>query len=85
MKVYIAEPDTVITPVREDGSMRFITVFLGRRNHKIRRNWRCVNCGRIVFQYNGDIELIYDGATEPMDVSDTDIMCNRCKIIYRVI
>lgn len=85
MKVYTTEAHTVITPVREDGSKRFITVFLGRRNHKVRRNFRCPNCGRIVFQYNGDIELIYDGATEPMEKSDLDIMCNRCKIIFRVL
>ena len=82
MKVYTTDANVVITPVREDGSTRFITVFLGRRNHKVRRNWRCQNCGRIVFQYNGEIELIYDGAIEPQETSDIQIMCNRCKILF---
>lgn len=75
----------VISPVREDGSSRFITVFLGKRNSKVRKNWRCINCGRIVFQYNGDIELIYDGAMKPEEASDIDIMCPRCKVVYRVL
>ena len=83
MSVYVSPDD--IVPIIQSGSRRFITVFLGNKNNKETRNWRCPNCGRIMFQYTGDINFIYDGAILPMDKANIDVMCNRCKLILRII
>ena len=85
MKIYTTEAHVVITPVREDGTSRFITVFLNRKKVGVKRNWRCINCGKLLFQYGGSIPFIFDGATEPTETSETDIMCSRCKVVYRII
>lgn len=60
-----------------------ITVLLGAFVPDVRKDWHCSNCGRIVFNYYSEARIIIVG--EMREVSrPMDIMCGRCKTIYRV-
>ena len=60
-----------------------VTVILGSFNPDVRKDWHCNTCGRIVFNYYSEARIIIVG--EMRDISrPTDIMCSRCKTIYRV-
>jgi len=82
MKVFVLEADILFTPIRARGEGRVISVFLteSEKDH----NFRCTECGKIAFQYTGDVTLIFDGAVMPEEKATINIMCHRCKIIYRV-
>lgn len=82
MKIYIAKED--LAPFIVNGQNRIVTVFLkpgGQGKH----NFRCIECGKIVFQYTGEASHVFDGAVIPSEKTTIDAMCHRCKIIYRVI
>ena len=82
MKILILSADLDFVPVRAVNERRIISVFLLEGNGK--HNFRCSECGKIVFQYTGDIEAIFDGAVMPEEEAVIDTLCHRCKIIYRV-
>ena len=81
MKIYLLSEE--LTPFVTNNEERIISVFL-RANGRI-QNFRCLTCGRITFQYSGEVESIYDGAKIPEEKAVIDVLCRRCKIIYRVI
>ena len=83
MKIFVLAADVDFTAVRADGEGRIISVFLSRGKGK--HNWRCNECGRIVFQYTGEPSFIFDGAIIPEERAEINILCHRCKICYRVI
>jgi len=64
---------------------RSVAVFLGRRNDNILKNFRCINCGKIVFQYRGfEVTLVYDDEISEDEGPSVDPMCARCKVIYKI-
>ena len=83
MKVFILSADTDFVPIRGSWEGRVISVFLSKGKEK--HNWRCNECGRIIFQYTGEPTFIFDGAVIPEEKATIDARCNRCKVIYRVI
>jgi phage FluMu protein Com len=72
-------------PVRVDGADEGIVVFLSHMHREGKRNFRCLNCGKIIFQYNSKVQAIVDGADAPFQSAPVDIQCHRCKILYRVL
>ena len=61
-----------------------ITLILGNYNPAVRKDWHCDRCGRIVFNYYSEVRVVIVG--EMREVSrPVDIMCSRCKKIFRVI
>ena len=83
MKIFVLRPDIIITPVRGVGEGRIISVFLDKSDLQS-HNFRCTECGRIAFQYSGDVNFIFDGAAIPEEKAIINIMCHRCRVIYRV-
>ena len=68
-----------------DGSGRIITVFLTPLKLHEKRNFRCTNCGNIIFQYQSEVGILIDSSTAPQDSNPILIKCRRCKLMYRVI
>jgi hypothetical protein len=67
---------------RDDG-LKVVTIILGKETPQMRKDFHCLGCGRIVFNYYTDVAIIIVG--EMRDVSrPQDIMCSRCKLIHRV-
>ena len=83
MKLYILPPGVDFPLMEYDNRGRIISVFL-RDNKPDIYNFRCIFCGRICFQYSGDIVSIYDGAKIPEEKAILDILCGQCKILFRV-
>ena len=80
MNIFVLDPDINFSS-RVNKNERIISVFLRERTEI--RNFRCIECGRIVFQYSGHLDSIYDGAKIP-ERNAIDIMCHQCKLIYRI-
>lgn len=74
-------------PVRPDNRRgQFIAVFLSHNDVTGEIDtFRCIKCGNVVFQYGSNVNAIVDGSSIPEKSVPIDIMCNRCKIVYRII
>ena len=83
MKIYCFSADVDFPPMENDNHLRIVSVFI-RDNTSTIHNWRCPECGRIAFQYSGDVVQIYDGAIIPKEKSVLDVLCHLCKIKFRV-
>jgi len=71
-----------VLPSREDVK-GFVTVLLSNRSPKVKKDFHCVNCGRIVFNYFSEVRIII--IDEVREVGrPVDILCSRCKLMYRV-
>ena len=73
-------------PVVRDGKGDYIVVFLSRSVSDGLQNFHCSNCGWLVCQFSSKqiYTLIY-GSEIPEDTNTVDIMCARCKLIYRIV
>ena len=83
MNIYVFKQDMDFPPIRTNNEGRTVSVFL-RGNGNL-QNYRCNTCGKIVFQYSGEVESVYDGAKIPEEKATIDILCQRCRVRYRVI
>lgn len=81
MKVFVLSPDVNFSPLKRGEDRKIVTVFLEKGPEKY--NFRCPTCGKIVFQYTGDLDTIFEGAVIPEEVASLDAMCHRCKVVYR--
>lgn len=72
----------------------YITVSFGNIIYPKPRNWRCNNCGRLLFVYNAKVVSIVEGKILPEDAREpgnvemhkfVDYMCHRCEYVYRCI
>ena len=77
--------DAPLIPIRRDESGRQITVFLTPYKAGERRNFRCVNCSRIQFQYESEVGMIIDGKQTPEGRAPIEVLCGQCKIMYLVL
>ena len=71
-----------LEPVIENLEGVSIGVFL--RQNKVKRNFRCSFCGKLVFQYEGDLALLMESADKPRDTGFTIHLCTRCRASYHV-
>lgn len=82
----IIQPGTVpLIPVRRDEAHRRITIFLTQFPTGEKRNFRCVNCSRIIFQYESEVGLIMDSGDSPKEKAPIELLCHQCKIRYFVL
>lgn len=77
---YPVERDTL--PPISDG-YQMVTVLLSNENPQKRKDMHCFNCGRIVAQYYSDVRVIIIGEMREV-ARPVDIMCSRCKILFRI-
>lgn len=57
----------------------FLTNFIG-----IKRNFRCVNCGKLLFKYDNELQAIHDRGEKPLRPG-TEHFCTRCNATAIVI
>ena len=82
VKIFAPSTDIDFSPLKSDGQGRVVSVFLSKSS--LKNNFRCPSCGKIAFQYTGEIDFIFDGAIIPRERAEIDILCHRCKVRYRV-
>ena len=86
MNIYILPSATVQEPEERNGRGKFTVVFLSEEKSDVIENFRCTNCGWVVFQYsNKEIQSIVYGIAAPEEMNHLDAMCSRCKRIFRVV
>lgn len=86
MNIYILPANYVQEPVVREGKDHFVCVFLSPILAEEVRNFRCLECGWVVFQYsNKEVDSIVYGVSKPKEKNSIDAMCSRCKLIYRVV
>ena len=79
------EGDVPLIPLIQDASNRIITVFLTSYNSGEKRNFRCTNCGNIIFQYENEIGMVADASIKPNHSNPIIIKCKRCKLKYIIV
>lgn len=84
MKIHENIDDT-LAPIRESRKGECITVFFTPLKSGDVRNFRCLNCSKLLFQYESDISLIVDSADSPKEKGTIDYQCSRCKLMYRLL
>ena len=64
---------------------RYITVFMTPFPVGEIRNFRCINCGKLLFQYESEVAAIIDNSDKPYAKPSFEVMCHRCHVVFRVI
>lgn len=65
---------------------RFFTIFLSQDTTPTVMNFRCFNCGSIIFQYHNVLRGTFEGAIDIKETEKaTDHLCKKCNIIYRLV
>ncbi len=73
-------------PVFREGRDQFIVVFLSRIVTDQLQNLRCTNCGSLICQFSSkQVDAFIYGSEIPEEQNSVDIMCKRCKLIYRIV
>ena len=85
MKIKINTPTEPLTPVVKNMVNQTVTIFLTPYPTGETNNYRCSNCGKIVFQYNSEVSLVVASSETPKDSAPIDIMCRRCHLMHRVL
>lgn len=69
--------------VKYDKGERVVSVLL-EDGQGITKQFRCTECGFVLFEYKGRQNLIFEGKifTENATI---DVMCKSCKSIYRLL
>ena len=62
-----------------------IGVFLTYKEESPQRNFRCCNCGKLVFQYDGSIGMILESSDKPRSTGFTEHLCTRCRMTYSLL
>lgn len=62
---------------------KFISLIMFHEPSQIRKDLHCLFCGRIVCQYYDDIRVVIFGEVREMK-NPHDVMCSRCKTMYRL-
>lgn len=60
-----------------------ITLLLSNVSPNVKKDLHCLNCGRIVAQYYSEARVIIIGEMREIQ-RPIDVMCSRCKIMYRI-
>ncbi len=73
-----------LRPVKVVREGESITVFFSPFKTGDVRNFRCINCGKLMFKYECGIALIVDSADSPKEKGPINNQCSRCKLMYRL-
>lgn len=83
MKIYTNKNDD-LEPVFTQGE-RFITIFIAPFPLREKRNLRCISCGKLLLQYEGEVVAMVDGGDKPDSKASIEVLCTRCRVMYRLI
>jgi len=67
-----------------------ISVWLYNEDTYRKKNFRCINCGLIVFEYFSDVKILIVGGTPTIEnptkvySHPLEVMCKRCKQKFKV-
>ena len=84
MKVHSNTNDDLI-PEENIEMGRIVTIFLTTYKSGTKRNFRCISCGKLLFQYESENPLVIDRETSPEDTPSNEHLCHRCKVLYKVL
>ena len=82
MKFYASDD---LQPVIQELDGVSIGVFLTYRQSGIKRNFRCINCGKLTFQYEGEVALLLEAQDKPKNSGSTEHLCTRCRVTYAIL
>ena len=60
---------------------RTVTVVLNKKSQTTLQNFRCINCGKLMFQYKNPIQLVFDGRVYEAE-RPIKLPCYNCKVTY---
>lgn len=80
MKFYDAEVTTT-----DIAFERVVTVFLTPFPVGDIRPFRCINCGKILMEYESEVGAIVDGGDKPSSQASHNILCHRCRVMFRFV
>jgi len=72
-------------PTRSNREGEFITIFLTPFKTGLKRNFRCLNCGKLLFQYESDVALVVDSGEHPEGRGPINYQCSRCRLMYLIL
>jgi len=64
---------------------RYVTFFLTPFPTGEKRNFRCTTCGKLLCQYESEIVAGVDGGDKPMSKASLEVLCTRCRVVYRLV
>ena len=83
LKLYENTNDSLIAEeVKEE---RTIMVFLTPYKLSVKRNFRCPNCGKLLFKYESEIAMMIDREVAPEGKAGSEHYCTRCTATVKVI
>lgn len=82
MIIKVVQNDLV--PTKHTGNNEIVTVMMRNISGEA-RSFRCFNCGHIICQLEGQPAHIRDDGSVPTEKNYLDILCHRCKIIFRFV
>lgn len=85
MEINFDSEEKPLLPINNDGTGSYITIFLTSQKTSFKKNFRCVNCGKLIFQYDSEIGLIVDSGEHPLSKALFETICHRCNTIYRIL
>lgn len=85
MRIWEDTVESPLPPIEENNAGRFITVLLMPFPDSPLRNFRCTNCGKLLFQYMAEIEKIVDSPDVPARSGHSEHFCQRCHLTYKVL
>ncbi len=77
-------PASMLRPVKGYNPTRIITLFLSNKSPGAFKVYHCGNCGRPVFHYYTEIEIVLVGEVREPVGRPIDILCRNCKTTYRI-
>ena len=85
MQNYSHSPTEVVDPKTAEGEVVKVVVFMAGFKRYKRFNFRCTNCGFLVFTYDDVISAISYKADIPDNLPFQEKMCGRCRWIFCVV
>jgi uncharacterized protein with PIN domain len=63
---------------------RVVGVFFSKAS-EIKEQFRCPLCSKLLMVHNGEVESIEFLAPKIESQFGSDVLCSRCKVIYRIV
>jgi len=80
----IIQNDESMEPIANDLDGVSIGVFLTYDGIQ-KRNFRCINCAKLTFQYAGKVALLMESTDKPLNTGHTEHLCTRCRVTYHIL
>jgi len=85
IKIHENTPDDALIPLRKSREGECVTIFFAPLKLGEVRDFRCLDCGRLLFQYEFSVSLIVVSPDTPRDKGSVNVQCPRCKLMHRLL